>query len=108
MERIASCTCGQLNARCMGEPVRISVCHCFECQRRTGSAFSVQATYREADVILGGSPSAYTHHGLMTGTLSPARLSVDFKPWRLTPQAFGETRRMQQGVGRSGPQSDCG
>jgi hypothetical protein len=41
MPRIASCTCGQLNAQCMGEPVRISVCHCFDWQRRTGSAFGV-------------------------------------------------------------------
>ena len=63
MQRIASCTCGQLNARCLGEPVRISVCHCLECQRRTGSAFGVQATYREADVTLTGSPSSYTRHG---------------------------------------------
>ena len=63
MQRIASCTCGQLNAQCLGEPVRISICHCLDCQRRTGSAFGVQATYREADVILTGSPSAYTRHG---------------------------------------------
>jgi len=28
-----------------GEPVRVSVCHCLECQRRTGIAFSVQARF---------------------------------------------------------------
>lgn len=33
--RQASCSCGQLRLTCAGEPVRISVCHCLECQRRT-------------------------------------------------------------------------
>ncbi len=44
--RHASCGCGQLRLTSEGEPVRISVCHCLECQRRTGSAFGVQARYR--------------------------------------------------------------
>ncbi len=43
--KIASCRCSQLRAECTGEPVRVSVCHCEECQRRTGSAFSAQARY---------------------------------------------------------------
>ena len=43
--RHASCGCGQLRLTSEGEPVRISVCHCLECQRRTGSAFGVQARY---------------------------------------------------------------
>ena len=39
MERIASCSCGQFTARVAGEPVRISICHCLACQRRTGGDF---------------------------------------------------------------------
>ena len=35
--RRASCTCGQLHFDCTGDPVRVSVCHCLACQRRTGS-----------------------------------------------------------------------
>ena len=31
---------GQLTASCTGEPVRVSVCHCLDCQKRTGSAFT--------------------------------------------------------------------
>ncbi|WP_031254453.1 GFA family protein [Mesorhizobium sp. L48C026A00] len=38
--RRAQCSCGQLSATCSGEPVRVSVCHCLACKRRTGSAFS--------------------------------------------------------------------
>jgi hypothetical protein len=44
-ERRASCGCGQLNLTCEGEPARVSICHCLACQRRTGSAFGVQARF---------------------------------------------------------------
>jgi hypothetical protein len=43
--RRASCNCGQLQVVCEGEPVRISMCHCVECQRRTGAVLSNQARY---------------------------------------------------------------
>ena len=50
----AVCSCGQLRAEVDGDPVRVSVCHCLACQRRTGSAFSVQARWpREAVRITG-------------------------------------------------------
>ena len=49
-ERRASCSCGQLTVVCLGEPVRISMCHCLACQRRTGSAFGVQARFPRARV----------------------------------------------------------
>lgn len=53
-ERTATCRCGQLRATCQGEPVRVSVCHCLECQKRSGSAFAVQARWPEAQVRLEG------------------------------------------------------
>lgn len=36
MERKAMCSCGALTIVARGEPGKISVCHCQECQRRTG------------------------------------------------------------------------
>ncbi len=44
--RTAACACGQLRIACTGEPQRVSVCHCLDCQRRTGSAFGVAAFFR--------------------------------------------------------------
>ncbi|HET9810862.1 MAG TPA: GFA family protein [Sphingomicrobium sp.] len=41
----ASCRCGQLRASVTGEPVRVSVCHCLNCKKRSGSAFAVQARW---------------------------------------------------------------
>ena len=52
--RIATCRCGELKAACTGEPVRVSVCHCFDCQRRSGSAFAAQARWPDAQVEVTG------------------------------------------------------
>jgi len=45
MERQAECNCGQLRVVCTGEPDRVSVCHCTNCKRRTGSAFAWNASF---------------------------------------------------------------
>ncbi|HEY6632505.1 MAG TPA: GFA family protein [Rhizobiaceae bacterium] len=57
--RRASCGCGQLRVACEGEPVRISICHCLACQRRTGSVFGVQARFPRAQVAIEGASSLY-------------------------------------------------
>lgn len=43
--RVATCRCGQLRVTCTGDLVRVSVCHCLNCQRRSGSAFTYQARW---------------------------------------------------------------
>jgi hypothetical protein len=57
--RIASCRCGTVIVRCEGEPVRISVCHCLECKRRTGSAFSAQARFPARNVQIEGATKTF-------------------------------------------------
>ena len=57
--RRAQCSCGQLAAICEGEPVRVSVCHCLDCKRRTGSAFSNNARFAEAKVSFEGRAKEY-------------------------------------------------
>lgn len=39
--RYAGCSCGAVRYKTWGDPIRVSVCHCKDCQRRTGSAFGV-------------------------------------------------------------------
>ena len=58
-ERHAACSCGQLSVRVRGEPVRISVCHCLACQRRTGSPFGFQARFPAGDVEIRGESVRY-------------------------------------------------
>lgn len=52
MTREAACHCGKLALRCVGEPAKVSLCHCFDCQRRTGSLFSIAAFFPRASVEL--------------------------------------------------------
>ena len=61
--RLATCRCGQLQARCHGDPVRISVCHCLDCQKRSGSAFAMQARWPETQVELTGAYSEWSQAG---------------------------------------------
>jgi len=58
--REAACACQQVIVRTSGEPVRISVCHCLDCQRRTGSAFGAQARFALEAVEVVGETRQYT------------------------------------------------
>lgn len=67
--RVASCSCGKLTARVEGDPVRISVCHCLACQRRTGSVFGTQARFPEQAVSIEGPSTEYCRVGDAGGTV---------------------------------------
>lgn len=57
----ASCWCGQLSAVCIGEPIRVSVCHCLSCKKRSGSAFAVQVRFPAEQVTISGESTSYVH-----------------------------------------------
>lgn len=61
--RNASCSCGQLSMTVMGEPVRVSMCHCLACQKRTGSTYGAQARFAAADVSVHGQSTEYVRVG---------------------------------------------
>jgi hypothetical protein len=58
-ERTASCRCGNLRATVTGEPVRVSVCHCLNCKKRSGSAFAVQARWPKEQVRIEGESKTF-------------------------------------------------
>jgi hypothetical protein len=62
-DRLASCSCGQLTARTRGEPVRVSICHCLACQRRTGGVFAVQARFPADAVTIDGPSTEFVRVG---------------------------------------------
>jgi hypothetical protein len=61
--RTASCSCGQLQVEVQGAPVRISVCHCLACQKRTGSVFGAQARFASAGFKVTGTSHEYVRVG---------------------------------------------
>lgn len=54
------CACGQLVVTTEGEPVRVSMCHCLDCQRRTGSTFGAQARFPDDRVRVSGRASEWS------------------------------------------------
>ena len=61
--RTASCSCGQLQAQATAEPLRVSVCHCLACQRRTGSVFGAQARFAKEAVSVTGTSTPFERVG---------------------------------------------
>jgi len=59
----ASCRCGQLRATVTGEPVRVSVCHCLDCKKRSGSSFAVQARWPANQVTIEGQSKSWLTTG---------------------------------------------
>jgi hypothetical protein len=58
--REATCHCGQLRVEAEGEPFAVSICNCHACQRRTGSAFGMQAGFKANQVRITGRFHDYT------------------------------------------------
>ena len=58
-ERHAHCSCGALSLICRGDPALVSLCHCRECQRRTGSTYGIAAFFTRSQVEIRGETTAY-------------------------------------------------
>ena len=58
--REAACHCGQLRLEVAGDPFAVSICNCLACQRRTGSAFGMQAGFKADQVTISGRYNDYT------------------------------------------------
>ena len=61
--RVASCSCGHLSVTVTKEPIRVSICHCLACQRRTGSVFGAQARFHTHSVGVKGRSQQYVRVG---------------------------------------------
>ena len=59
MKHHAECSCGQLTVTTNVEPAGVSVCHCYACQRRSGSAFALQAWFPIGEVEIAGESKEY-------------------------------------------------
>lgn len=59
----AQCVCGALKLKLLESSKLTVACHCFACQRRTGSLFSVGAFYILDTVEISGSANEYIQVG---------------------------------------------
>lgn len=64
MSKLAGgCLCGQVRYDCSGEPLMTAVCHCPDCQKQTGTAFSVVVGVPAAALGLHGEVTIYSTTG---------------------------------------------
>lgn len=62
MNRIASCSCDELQITVSGDPVITVACNCTNCQKRTGSAFGISAYFKNAQIVeIKGSGKVFRH-----------------------------------------------
>jgi hypothetical protein len=85
--RTASCACGQLKAVCTGEPKSVSLCHCVQCQKRTGSAFGIAVFFAREKVAMEGRYHSYARksdsgHGVTFHFCPQCGSSVFWEPAR--------------------------
>ncbi|PHR32520.1 MAG: aldehyde-activating protein [Fluviicola sp.] len=68
-KHIARCQCGNVNVECVGESKYVGMCSCDDCQRRTGSAFSLTSWFDKSNVKITGKVHVYSlteHNGIET------------------------------------------
>ena len=59
IERTGQCLCGEVCYTLTGEPIATAVCHCKNCQRQSGSAFSLVVIARSSKVAIVGGLKTY-------------------------------------------------
>lgn len=60
MNITGSCHCGAIRYRAEVDPARVTICHCTDCQKLTGTAYRVSVgTRREAFALEQGTPKTY-------------------------------------------------
>jgi hypothetical protein len=62
-DRKGGCLCGAVRYVLKGEPKAIAICHCTHCQRQSGSVFSFNVVFGEADYEQSGETMLYVDKG---------------------------------------------
>ncbi|MEL6102811.1 MAG: GFA family protein [Pseudomonadota bacterium] len=57
------CLCGKVQYTLVGDPIATAICHCTNCQRQSGSAFSVNLMALEQQLTIEGELSGFRDQG---------------------------------------------
>lgn len=105
--RTGGCLCGAVRYRVDGEPTHVGRCHCTDCRKESGSAFTVYAQWPRDRFELHGACATYDGRsfcprcGSRLGCFDheddvEIRIgSLDEAPFRLTPEAEIWVRRRE-------------
>jgi hypothetical protein len=62
------CNCGAVRYEISGAPLAVAACHCVNCRKQSGAAFSVNLVVRASTMTVQGALAAYQDHGEDSGT----------------------------------------
>jgi hypothetical protein len=107
--RTGGCLCGAVRYTVRGEPLHVRRCHCADCRKESGSAFTVYAQWPAGAFEIDGEISTYDGRGFCPRcgsrlidtadadrTVVEIRLgSLDDAPFELSPQSEIWVRRRE-------------
>ena len=67
MSKTGGCLCGQVRYEATTAPLMSGVCHCKNCQKQAGTAFSTLAAFQKSDVDFVGELALYQDSDTDTG-----------------------------------------
>ncbi|MFT7652789.1 MAG: hypothetical protein ACI9UU_001898, partial [Candidatus Azotimanducaceae bacterium] len=67
MSHTGQCLCGEIKYEFQNEPTVAGICHCKNCQRQAGSAFSTLAGIPTAEFEVTGEPKLYQDSNTTSG-----------------------------------------
>jgi hypothetical protein len=88
------CLCGAHRYRVKGEPMRVSVCHCTFCQRRTGSVCGIAVFFTEENTEIRGDDLATYEH-----TSDESNLKFVYNSVGAVALPFGEAGAISERTG---------
>ena len=91
--RSGGCLCGAVRYRVPRETLQTVTCHCKNCQKQSGSAFSVVAVYQRDDLSLSGELRTFEDRGS-----SGQRVFRQFCPSCGSPVLTDTERAREQGL----------
>ncbi|MFM5929778.1 MAG: GFA family protein [Novosphingobium sp.] len=62
-KRSGGCLCGAVRYEMPWPPKALVVCHCCDCQKQAGTAFSVVGVARRDDLVVSGDLQTFSHPG---------------------------------------------
>ncbi len=65
------CLCGSISYTSTDEPILVGICHCTDCRRQSGTAFSINVGVPAGGLTITGTPKVYETMGTDRG--EPAR-----------------------------------
>jgi len=67
MAHTGQCLCGAISYEFQNPPAQTGICHCKNCQRQAGSAYSTLAVVPMAELTINGEPKLYTDADTSSG-----------------------------------------